>query len=37
MGEKHLLPVQSPPPQKKKTGPRNSKVLFIPAVPGSVL
>ena len=35
MGEKYLLPVQSPPPQKK--GPRNSKVLFIPAVPGSVL
>ena len=32
----HLLPVQSLPPQKK-TGPRNSKVLFIPAIPGSVL
>ena len=36
MGEKYLLPVQSPPPQKK-TGPRNSKVFFSPAVPGSVL
>ena len=35
MGEKHLFPVQSPPPQK--TGPRNSKVLFSPAVPESVL
>ena len=32
----YLLPVQSLPPQKK-TGPRNSKVLFSPAVPGSVL
>lgn len=35
MGEKHLLPVQSLPPQK--TEPRNSKVLFSPAVPGSIL
>ena len=36
MGEKYLLPVQSLPPQKK-TEPRDSKVFFSPAVPGSVL